>query len=326
MSYVDRIKPEDYNAIVAAFGQVGAPVIARVALIINAQRRAAGNAKNVAATTLKKAWETGWVEQTDGRPAPAIKTLFPNYGPASEPEHVRESKPPVVLPGAASMGAFDAASQPLVTVRHEELAESLAKSLAPKLTAMIPTASDQALKISDPMAEAARRIEAGILPARANEMTVLANTRRNLLGLQEVSGTIIAEFVKRKQFLMRLVSDLEGSDQPTLRTMRETLRELIAFEKDLSLAIKNNQESQRLLEGAPQRIEERRGVSQGEEADARVIARLASMLRTKVDRIERYDGEETGDVQDVEFTEPGAPTENAIDSGKAAANETDPVT
>jgi hypothetical protein len=325
MAYIDRIKPEEYNAIVAAFGQVGAPVYARVALIINAKRKVEGKGnRNVAFATLKKAWEKGWVEQTNGRPAPAIKTLFPNYAP--EPERTTESKTPAALPGAASVGASDAVSQTVVAARHEELAESLVKSLAPKLLAMIPATSDQALKVSDPMAEAARRIEAGILPARANEMTVLANTRRNLLALQEVSGTIVAELVRRKPFLLRLVADLESSEQPTLRSMRETVRELVGLEKDITLAIKNNQESQRLLEGAPQRIEERRGVSQSDDVDMRAVKRLASMLRTKVDRIERYDGEETGDVQDVEFTEPGAPTENAIDSGKAAANETDPVT
>jgi hypothetical protein len=319
MAYVDRIKPEDYNAIVAAFSQVGSPVFARVAEVINTKRRAAGNAKHVAVATLKKAWEKGWVEQTDGRPAPALHTLFPNW--QTEPERVANSKESAARPGASPVGAYDAPSQPVVTVRHEELAESLAQSLAPKLTAMIPATSAQALHV-DPAAEVARRIEAGMVPARMNEMTVLANTRRNLLGLQEVSGTIIGALAKKKEFLLRMVTDLERSDQPTLRSMREALRELAAFEKELTLAIKNNQESQRLLEGAPQRIEERRSAT-NEDIDTRAIARLASMLRTKPG--ERYDGEETSEVQDVEFTE-AKPEENVAPAGEDLAKDTEPTT
>ena len=188
---------------------------------------------------------------------------------------------------------------------------------------MITGTSAATLSTIDRLAEVARRIVEGLLPSRTNEMAVLAGTRRNLLGLQEVSGTIIAELVKKKPFLVRMVTDLECSDVPTLRTVRETLRELGAFEKELTLAIKNNQEAQRLLEGAPQRIEEHRGQGR-DEADTRALVRLARMLRTRMDTGERYDGEETGDVQDAEFTDGAPAEEKADDSGQEKANESEP--
>jgi hypothetical protein len=338
MAYVDRIKPEEYNALLAAFGQVGAPIFARVAEIINKQRYAAGNPKTIAFTTLKKAWEKGWTEQVGGRPAPALKTLFPNAPPVSykhdapEPEVVAPepapalSNPPAARAGAAPMGASDAVGQASVMVRHNEETKTL-------VNPMISPAQAEALTVLDPLKAAILRLDEGRANALLNEMVILGKARTNLIGLEEIASTLINTLAGRRDIITRLVGDLAHSDAATLRTVRDTLREIGQFMKDIALTNKTIQESQRLLVGMPQRIEERRGGARtDEETDDRAIARMSAMLRTPFDKTQRYDGEETGEVQDAEFTdekpepESAEPTgETSTPPGKEQANEPEPT-
>jgi hypothetical protein len=264
-------------------------VFARVAEIINGQRRAVGNPKSVSFRTLRKAWEQGWTEQVGGRPAPALKTLFPHIGPVSykhdEPELVAaapepaaaDSKPTAPRAGASPAGAPDAAGQAPNVPRHDQSSDTL----TPENTAMIPATSAEGVQLLDPLKAAILKLDEGRANALLNEMTILGRARSNIIGLEEIANTVINALAARKDIITRMIGDLAHSDAATLRTVRDTLREVAQFMKDIALTNKTIQESQRLLVGMPQRIEERRGANaRDEEQDDRAVARMSRMLRT----------------------------------------------
>lgn len=334
MSYVDRIKPEEYQALVAAFGQVGAPIFARVGLLINKQRVAAGNPKRIAQATLKKAWDQGWPELVGGGAAPAIKTLFPNMTREIKPVEELEietviaeqdqsrdvSKLTVSEAGATSAAGVLTREVKNDAPHHAEHAEGDQHEM---VNAMItrPSADTaaQAVQPIDPMIAAWEKLDKGRIAALLNEATILGAARANIKNLEDLVASLLGALAGRKDIVERLVKDLSTSDAVTLRTYRETLREVVATVKDMHLAFKLVQESQRLLVGMPQRITEDRGGKDEGDAAERVLGRFADMLRTRLDNDDArtYAGEETAGVIDVEFA-PGS-KETEPDRGEDVA-------
>ncbi len=322
MAFIHRVEPVEYQAFVNAFEKVGSPVYAKVAKVLNQWYSERGVSKTITIAAVRKAWQTGWAEQHGGAPAPAIKTLFPQFetrvffegGGAAKISSPAKQRAPESGIGPAPAAAPE--TPPTDTVRQEEGTITLITTTPDTTAASVPIPTD-------PLQAAMARLDIGRVNALLNEGNFLSATRKNLIGVSDLVGLIVEKLRARSETLLkRLLDDLEHSDATSLKVYRDTLRDVMDIQKDLTLSFKTTQEAQRLLVGMPQKITEERGPAGDKDVEERKLGRMAGMLRVRADSSRPYGGEESDRVIDVEVTTTSV--RSSDDAGQGVANEAEP--
>lgn len=299
-----RVEASEYQAIIKAFERAGAPVFSRAARHMTEYRRSRGlgNASN---GYMKKAWEIGWpLGQLNGVKAPPIKTFFPQW--VTEPE-----------PPTTTSVAIISRPQPIVGAEG-----GIAPAPVDTSEPLIPAAMRQS-DTGNTMEDVAARVEIGKVNALLNEMNILITARQNLKGIQELTAKLVAKLKEKAEGVInRAIADLETTDNViTLKRLTDTMREATEQLKIQALTFTEVQKAQRLLEGKPQEINERRTREDNPES-VQMLGRLAALLRAPAPTGRAYGGEESAPAIDVEFSAaaPGAaPAESAASNGEGVA-------